>query len=229
MVIALSIDGWPLNGLLANTSYDTLSAILTAIDLLTFDPTDLADITNALPDVNDLLRQDPTLPNALVEKEVTFKLKPRGKLGKLYRLLSQYSSTEEYIGEFGAAIVAKLLGFVPSEMEMAYHGIDAIFYHEELGKYLVVEAKGGSSDLRPPQMTHRWIERSLRKAIRENRRYGGDQRAEAELVEDELDAENQFIAGVVSLDLRPGKNKLKFGFQFFEPGDPLPFKDWIGF
>jgi hypothetical protein len=219
--------------LLANTAYDSLSIVMSVIDLVTFDPSDLLELREQLPEVEDFFKQV-DLPNKLVSKEAKFKFNPRGKLGKILEVVKMFQNVQEYVGEFGAATVAKLLGFEPTEMEMAYHGIDAIFFHPELKKYLIIEAKGGGATLNrgsnPKQMTHRWIEKNLDKAIQKNKGYGGNQKAEAELIEDQIKLGNQFIAGVVSLDLNSTrKSEIKFGFQFYEPGDKGPFKQWTGF
>ena len=66
--------------------------------------------------------------------------------------------TKDYvrqIGELGAATTARALKMRPTNFIPGYHGIDDIY--EKGGKLVIVEAKGGTSALKPPQMSQKWI------------------------------------------------------------------------
>jgi RHS repeat-associated protein len=66
----------------------------------------------------------------------------------------------QQIGNMGAAVVARKLGMRPTDFRPRYHGIDDIYEHK--GKFVIVEAKGGTGDLAQGQMSQTWIRQKIK-------------------------------------------------------------------
>jgi|CXWL01.1.fsa_nt_gi hypothetical protein len=62
--------------------------------------------------------------------------------------LKNASKAAETVGELGAIAVAKKMGLEPVKgFVPKYHGIDQLFINPQTGKYVIVEAKGGTAKL----------------------------------------------------------------------------------
>jgi RHS repeat-associated protein len=84
--------------------------------------------------------------------------------GKTASEIAQHNRLVERIGEIGAGIIAGKLGFVPVVFTPLKHGIDGIFKKGD--KWIIVEAKGGVSELgttvwKEGQMSKTWIAASI--------------------------------------------------------------------
>ena len=230
---------------LANRAYDIFSAVSTFVDLLTFDPSDLLDITKALKkfegfDILDNASGLVRLPSALIKTprgQIALPdMKIRGKLGQLFKFVTHTNKGQELIGEVGASLVAGLLGFETTAIIPARRGIDAVLYNATLDKWLILEAKGGTSKLgrtrgHGKQFSHPWITHRLQKIIRENRTRGGDHATAADNLAKAYSHNHQILAMVVSLDLRK-KDRLKIGMQPYSRTNAPPlggFDAWTGF
>ncbi len=66
----------------------------------------------------------------------------------------------EQMGEIGAAFVARKMGMRPTGFMPRYHGIDDVY--EFNGKFVILEAKGGTSMLAEGQMSQNWIREKIR-------------------------------------------------------------------
>ncbi len=226
---------------LANRAYDIFSAVSTFVDLLTFDPSDLLDITKALKkfegfDILDNASGLVRLPSALIKTprgQIALPdMKIRGKLGQLFKFVTHTNKGQELIGEVGASLVAGLLGFETTAIVPARHGIDAVLYNETIDKWLILEAKGGTSKLgrtlgHGKQFSHRWITDRLDKMINKNMKKGGDHAKAATNLRKAF-RYKQMLTMVVSLDIR-SKDRLKIGLQPYSLHNRIGFKDWTGF
>jgi hypothetical protein len=66
----------------------------------------------------------------------------------------------EQMGEIGAAFVARKMGMRPTGFMPGYHGIDDVY--EFNGKFVILEAKGGTSRLAEGQMSQNCIREKIR-------------------------------------------------------------------
>ncbi len=77
---------------------------------------------------------------------------PHSTVKSIFQILKASSFAQERIGEFGSALVARMLGFENSGLKSFYRGIDAVMYSKFLDMYLILEAKGGTSGLAKGQI-----------------------------------------------------------------------------
>ncbi len=125
--------------------------------------------------------------------------------------------------------MASLLGFEPIDVSYGNTGLDGVFYNEKIGRYLIVEAKGGKSRLKRTQrpggqFSHRWIKSRLDDLIDANRGSTAADRLREALRGDIMPAM------VVSLNLRGKTGRLKVGIQLFDPDNRRAFEyPWSGF
>ncbi len=216
----------------ANTAYDGINAFLTVIDFTQFDPDDLIELQEAIPEFQDFIQSiGPNAPNKLLDtKTLNFGIKARGKLGRILQLIQVIPRATERIGEFGASLVASLLGFKPLNLQYSNTGIDAVLYNETLDRYMILEAKGSNTRRRlaklsrkTKQMSHAWIENRLDKLIDRSQSLE-DGRA----LRDSFEIGGRVaVAMVVSLNLNA--SKIRVGAQLFDPGNDDSFKKWKGF
>ena len=91
-----------------------------------------------------------------------------------------------------------------------YRGIDGIMKNEKSGTFAIFEAKGGSSRLKPDQMSKPWIDKRITSIVEKSRNVGASDR---ERLVNARKSHNLF-AMVVRLDLPTHKNgKLELFFQ----------------
>jgi hypothetical protein len=63
------------------------------------------------------------------------------------------------IGELGAELTARAKGFKPTGFRPPYHSFDGIY--KKGSRFIIVEAKGGTSKLAKGQMSKDWIRRHI--------------------------------------------------------------------
>jgi len=214
-------------------AHDTLNAIRDAVDLLTFDPSDLAMMYREM----GFLRSMTKYPARGMYVGRDFSL-PRRVYAKLRRLRSNLGRSKfvnEMIGEAGSALVAYSLGFQTTGLTSFYRGIDSVMYHSGLGVYMIIEAKGGpSSSLGNTadgrQMSGRWITRRLDKLIRKNRSLGGTKKAEADRLQAARNRGDLMLAMVTKVDLSNRRHQLRVAVQTYDPSGPAPnsIRTWRG-
>ena len=86
-----------------------------------------------------------------------------GPLQEAFNLLSKgvgrSKDVVQQMGILGATTVARTLRLSPTTFKPLYHGIDDIY--EKGGKYIIVEAKGGTGRLTKGQMSREWIDKQI--------------------------------------------------------------------
>lgn len=88
------------------------------------------------------------------------------KANKAIVKASEAGGLTQLIGESGAALVAKGMGFVSSGLKAAYHGADSVFKHGD--DFILVEAKGGAGKLAEGQLSQKWLKAKVAKIRIEN-------------------------------------------------------------
>jgi hypothetical protein len=121
--------------------------------------------------------------------------------------------TQEIIGTIGATLAAKLVGFETTKVIPKMTGIDMVLWDRLLDRYVIMEAKGGSSGLsgatatNPAQMSKCWIDINYQRAIQ----VCNDPNEKARLL---VEQDQPKWAVVVKLNLGSKTAKPRFTFEF---------------
>jgi hypothetical protein len=162
------------------------------------------------------------------ENEKQYKVKK--KLGSVTKVLGTSERAQEIIGEFGTALVTKLIGFEPSTMKMdSRHGSNSFARHKSSGVWGVFESKGGSSQLGKgasygDQMGAQWISHWIPKTYKMNLTH-----------EDGKDLRTKYntfqptIAVITRVNLKLRRDQFKVGIQVYMPLNGLGMNKWKGF
>jgi RHS repeat-associated protein len=140
---------------------------------------------------------------------------PRSIVQKIRKNAGPWFETtamQAMVGALFAALVVKLLDWDTTSIEANYTGVDGIF-NTKKGLYAVVEAKGGSGRLAKHQMTDKWIEKKLDKAIREKSGADSDNLRK-------LQSNGPLIAVVISTELRGSDPKMRVQMQTYKGIQP---------
>jgi hypothetical protein len=179
--------------------------------LFSLDADDIAEMTGPITaGITDLIK---------IGGEVQIPI-PRivDKIKKAFGSLKGFLETniaQELIGGIAAVLVAKVLKFETTAMGVGYHGFDVIMWDPCFGRYVVMEAKGGSSTLNKAtgQMYDAWIEKRWDKIFNEySIRPEEKQRLLAE-------KGKPMWAVVIKLDIRESARKKELGIkiQTYDP------------
>ncbi|EMI15478.1 hypothetical protein RMSM_07600 [Rhodopirellula maiorica SM1] len=201
-----------------NSIHDTLTIAFTALDLLNIDPADIREL-------GDKVRQSIDFTNVTgvdvgfdmprpVEIELPVKL--RGKLGLLFKSADGITlgKASETLGELGAAALLQAIGMENKDVPVGYHGFDGVFYEPQSERYVIMEAKGNSSQLQKRatgwQMRDKWINTRIEKMAKKG--FGGDIKEFAR-ENDRVRMGTKKMWAIVSKTSVDDNNKVKFHFR----------------
>jgi hypothetical protein len=143
------------------------------------------------------------------------------KIKKAFGSLKGFLETniaQELIGGIAAVLAAKALGFETTAMGVGYHGFDVIMWDPYFGRYVVMEAKGGSGTLNKAsgQMYDTWIDTRWKKIVAE---YGDKPGEGPRLVAEQ---KKPMWVLIVKLDIRETsrKQELCMKIQTYVPNTP---------
>jgi len=204
------------------------------VDLLSLDPGDFKDLFFKFQPIRNaalgaLAAGPPIVAKAKLPDKVI------KKLGKIGSVLGTSDRMQEIIGEFGTALIIKLMGFEVTTMKMdSRHGPDTLAMHKSSGVWGVFESKGGSSKLgtstlggsvgSAQQMGAKWISYWVPRLL--NMNVGHD---------DEADLRTKFttfqpmVAVVTRLNLKLKRDHIKAGLQVYIPPTGPGMNPWQGF
>ena len=204
----------------AEKAWDWVNAARDALDILDFDPRDLWRIQQTLS-AKLGISPGAALPTGLNAKgHISLPSGLIRKLRKVLRGTTENNMVQGWIGTLGSAIVAKALGFESTSIGSAYTGIDGVLKDPLLGRFTILEAKGGSSTLDGSrgQMYDGWIRDRLDKIARENRNSPDYTDFANDVAGTKLAIPtSRMWAILVKLDIRRGKNDLHVAIQEY-PG-----------
>ncbi|HUE72722.1 MAG TPA: hypothetical protein VMP01_17685 [Pirellulaceae bacterium] len=158
--------------------------------------------------------------------------KPR-ELGSIAGVLGTSDRVQEIIGEFGSALLIKLLGFEPTRMNLdTNHGPDNIALHKQTDIWGIFESKGGRSRLAEgpsaasygDQMGPKWIRYWIRRTILNNP--GSPQAAQLNAA---FDTGQPMLAAVTRLNINAKREQIKIGVQVFVSPLGIGMNPWKGF
>jgi hypothetical protein len=147
------------------TIIDKYETIMDMIDILSFDPQDLTEITGQLAGAGINAAVD-AMPQQVFDANIRIPSALLEKVEKLWGFAHKFvghHKVQEVMGEIGTAVIISTLGYKLQPLTLhAVNGPDQVAQQEASGTWGIFEAKGGNSKLSTdasygPQMKGQWI------------------------------------------------------------------------